>query len=265
MKEKGTRLDGALAWLPALGLCLALPLAAGAQQTAPEAESAKRGPDEIWVLDSDKDGVPDLVEVLHRTSASDPAARPSIDLTDSDRDGVPDATEKLHGTNATNTKDFPVPALPDSDGDALPDVIEILQGRDPAVPDKPQPEANFEGSACQPGFAPAGTNSRLCVEVAANNAVRFDTAAEHCQQKEARICSYGDFYYFFVHSNQDASHNPFAAWIGDIVGDDLVLVGNAAVTSETDPDNRNFEGVRNRLDAPSGRHYWCCHDLDPNP
>jgi peptidoglycan hydrolase-like protein with peptidoglycan-binding domain len=74
-------------------------------------------------LDSDNDGVPDIIEVLEGTSTTDATA-----ATDTDGDGVPDYVEELAGTDpAVATAPFPT----DTDGDGVPDVVETAQGTSP--------------------------------------------------------------------------------------------------------------------------------------
>jgi hypothetical protein len=261
-EERGRFRTVSPAWL-APAFCLAL---LPAVQAAPAAGDKKAQPAPEWTIDSDGDRVPDLVEAFYRTSASDPAERPQGDLRDTDRDGVPDAVERAHGKNPLDPASFPVPVLPDSDGDATPDINEILAGRDPLAADRPAPEVEpaFVTGACRGGFIPAraGGANRLCIRSLALSAWRYDDAAADCQNRESRLCSYEDLFYFYRFGAGVVSHNPLGAWIGNMTGDGEVLCGNRAITGDGDGDRFDFEGTCGKA-AGDPRQYWCCHDLDP--
>jgi|GEM_PF-1642630 gliding motility-associated-like protein len=71
--------------------------------------------------DSDRDGVPDSVEIQQGTNPNVAGAL------DTDGDGVPDYIEVQQGTNPN------VPGALDTDGDGVPDYIEVQQGTNPSV------------------------------------------------------------------------------------------------------------------------------------
>ncbi|MDD4440727.1 MAG: hypothetical protein PHX41_02410, partial [Kiritimatiellae bacterium] len=107
----------------------------------PNSQERALGTD-VWLADSDGDGLSDTDEVERHGSSplladSDGDGLSDYDeverhgssplLTDSDGDGVPDRDEvELHGTD---------PMLADSDGDGMDDTYELFFGQDPLAPD----------------------------------------------------------------------------------------------------------------------------------
>jgi hypothetical protein len=260
----------------ALLVLAARPGLVGAHTSEPAAKAERPSMDEAWRIDSDGDGVADLVEAFYRTSAYDRAERPAIDLRDTDGDGVPDLTERAHGKNPADARQYPVPELPDTDGDGAPDIHEILAGKDPFSADGPAPVAKERGSEataapaqpndpgfvtnfCRPGFQRSDPAGRLCIQIAANNARAYDVASAICRDRESRVCTYEDLFYRFLFSDGDAAYNPLGAWLGTMTGDGEVLCGNKSIIVDGDGDEDDFEGTCSKHDL---RIFWCCHDLD---
>ncbi len=73
-------------------------------------------------IDTDKDGLPDAVEIKYGTGMNDP---------DSDKDGMDDGWEFYHGLNPFDDAD----AFEDTDGDEFSNLEEFNEGSDPNDPD----------------------------------------------------------------------------------------------------------------------------------
>jgi gliding motility-associated-like protein len=124
---------------------------------------------EIITNDSDKDGVPDDVEITDGTDPSDPT-----DFKDSDGDGVPDFVENEDGTNPNDPSDYL-----DTDGDDVPDYVENQQETDPNdgtdfldtdgddIPDYIQQRAitEFVGQSIETAWGTLATELKLPTEV----------------------------------------------------------------------------------------------------
>jgi len=76
-------------------------------------------------IDSDGDGIPDGIELLHDLNPLEPNL-PSEVQPDGDSDGLSDSVENKYGTN---------PAEADGDRDQLSDAYELMLGQDPTRPD----------------------------------------------------------------------------------------------------------------------------------
>lgn len=168
-------------------------------------------------------------------------------LQDTDGDGYPDKTEQIGGTDPFDATDYP------GSGDTQTTSPQSVSKGGSLI--SPSNVAGFPTSSCRPGFRQAG--ARLCISTNVQNADRFDQAVHFCRDQRARVATYGDLFYLYVHSGLDATYNPNGKWIGNIVGDDDVFVGNRSITFNNDPDMWNFEGVGKKWDS---RNYWCAHD-----
>jgi hypothetical protein len=83
-------------------------------------------------LDSDQDGIPDMVEAGDGPIAdSDADGKPDFIDTDSDNDGLSDEVENLGPDGTPNTGDETDPTNSDSDGDGVIDLVEVAYGSDP--------------------------------------------------------------------------------------------------------------------------------------
>jgi hypothetical protein len=163
--------------------------------------------------------------------------------------------------------------LEDTDGDRYPDLTESLERTNPLDPksypgsqqevtseemtDAERFGADFPVPFCRAGFQQAG--ARLCISTNLLNAESFANAMVICRDRFARVASYGDLRYLYLRSSLDAAYDPNGRWIGDFVGDDRALCGNASVTFDNDPDIGNFEGECSRFDL---RSFWCAHDRE---
>ena len=76
--------------------------------------------------DTDGDGHPDWVEDIAGSDKNDPNSVPK----DTDGDGVPDVVERNQGTNPKDANDFR-----DTDKDGVPDYVEAIDGTDPKKAD----------------------------------------------------------------------------------------------------------------------------------
>ena len=88
--------------------------------------------DETDFFDKDGGGAPDYIEQVLFPNSGLPATNPedaSDDLQDTDRDGVPDYLELQAGTNAQDATSYP-----DTDGDKVPDYVENQNGTNPEDP-----------------------------------------------------------------------------------------------------------------------------------
>ncbi|KAI9549913.1 hypothetical protein GHT06_004498 [Daphnia sinensis] len=74
----------------------------------------------LYLIDTDKDGVPDYIEVRDQTDPTD-----KLDYKDTDKDGVPDYQENIDKTNPNAASEFM-----DTDSDGVPDYIENRDGSD---------------------------------------------------------------------------------------------------------------------------------------
>jgi hypothetical protein len=83
----------------------------------------------------------------------------------------------------------------------------------------------------------------------------------NCRNQYGRVATYGDLYYLYRNTIQDASYNPNGKWLGpELTADDQALCGNADITQDRDGDQSNFEGTCNKGDW--WRAYWCAHDKE---
>lgn len=90
-----------------------------------EKEQGTNKEDATDFLDTDGDGIPDYIE---RDMGTDPATE--TPYTDTDKDGFADWVEYIGKTNMTQVADHPL----DSDHDNVPDIVEMLQGTNPNDP-----------------------------------------------------------------------------------------------------------------------------------
>jgi hypothetical protein len=113
-------------------------------------------------------------------------------------------------------------------------------------------------ASCPSGFRQIG--DRLCVNSLKNAARIFQVAQLTCQNRGARVATYGDLFYVYATSSFDHLYDPNGKWIGpEPITDDRALCGNRSITSELDPDSGNFDGICNvRTDS---REFWCATDL----
>jgi hypothetical protein len=158
-----------------------------------------------------------------------------IRLVDSDGDTFPDVTEELEKTDPHDRRDFP--------------------GRQQAL--RRDKDSGFPNISCRAGFLQAG--SRLCISEEIQGNDTFQDATFLCRNQRAYVCGYAELRFLYLFTDMDASFNASGRWLGDWTGDDQVLCGNRAITSDNDPDIANFEGTCDRGDF---RAYWCCHDDD---
>jgi len=82
--------------------------------------------DALQAVDTDRDGVPDYIEIRE---GSDPAD--ALSVIDTDNDGIADYIESLAGSDPINPMSLPA----DTDNDGVPDVVEQIQGTDPTLVD----------------------------------------------------------------------------------------------------------------------------------
>ena len=116
--------------------------------------------------------------------------------------------------------------------------------------------AGFPTANCRPGFGAAGP--RLCI-TPAQNATTYPRAASICRDMRGYVATYEDFFYLYTHTPGVAAFNANGKWMGNFVDDDRVLCGNKDVTSTTDPDINNFEGVCSKWQV---RPFHCAHDRE---
>jgi hypothetical protein len=163
-------------------------------------------------------------------------------LVDTDGDTFPDLTEERRGTNPLDGKDFPGAEL------QVPNEEETSM--------KPANVSGFPTGSCRPGYIQAGP--RLCISQKPRDENYYDDAIVDCRKQGGRVATYGDLYYLYIVTTQDATYDPKDKWIGNIVGDDDMLYGNKSITRNNDPDIYNFEGIN--TNKSKKRMYWCAHD-----
>ena len=117
------------------------------------------------------------------------------------------------------------------------------------------PAGGFPTGSCRMGFVQRG--ARLCISNQVQGARTYQNASVHCRGLRSHVCTYDDLAYIYASTTADATYDPNGRWIGNMTGDDQVLCGNRAVTSNNDPDIMNFENSCNKNNS---RAYWCCHD-----
>ena len=117
----------------------------------------------------------------------------------------------------------------------------------------------FPATSCRPGFQQIG--QRLCISISAFNERPFDEAMRTCRNSRARVATYGDLYYLYKEApSLAAAYDPFNHWMGeDLVSDNGALAGNDHITSSTDSDIKDFEGVYYK---GFSRPFWCAHDRE---
>lgn len=160
----------------------------------------------------------------------------------------------------------------DSDGDGFRDYQELLGGSDPFdaenIPDAaPRVTAQTKqeiiahsgvpNPTCRTGFWQVGT---LCIDSTIQSPDQFANVMFYCQNRRARVATYGDLYYVYWNAiGLRAHYNPDGKWIGPgLISDDNALCGNRVVDTNPDNDVFNFEGTCHKFDS---RAYWCVHDL----
>jgi hypothetical protein len=124
--------------------------------------------------------------------------------------------------------------------------------------EKPSMQSNaaVPSPTCRAGFRQIGNT--LCISSDVQSADQFPNALFYCQDKRARVASYGDLYYLYWYARfLRSAYNANGRWIGpSLIGDDTALCGNS--NTDTDGQVFNFEGTCNKFDY---RGYWCAHDL----
>ena len=127
-------------------------------------------------------------------------------------------------------------------------------------PNLQEPSAQLLGDVssptCRAGFRQVGNT--LCISSDVQPADQVANAMFYCQDKRARVASYGDLYYLYWYATSlRAAYNANQRWIGpNLISDDHALCGNS--NTDTDAQVFNFEGTCNKFDL---RGYWCAHDL----
>jgi hypothetical protein len=109
---------------------------------------------------------------------------------------------------------------------------------------------------CRAGFRQIGNT--LCISSDVQAADHFANVLFYCQDKRARVASYGDLYYLYWYAQSlRVVYNANGRWIGPgLISDDNALCGNSDTI--TDAQVFNFEGTCNKFNI---RGYWCAHDL----
>lgn len=163
-------------------------------------------------------------------------------------------------------------ALYDSDNDTFPDVTESLFGTDPNNPDSHPGSASGSPSEGETFISTRGgfpdyycrsdyrqVDKGLCISWDVQGPHTYPQAAAKCHHKKGRVATFEDFSYLFIYSHLDADYNPKGKWIGNMVANNKVLCGNRHISSNNDPDIKDFEGECNKKYK---KEYWCVHDRE---
>lgn len=114
----------------------------------------------------------------------------------------------------------------------------------------------FPTGSCRPGFGQA--KPRLCVNSSTPANYGYASAQNYCRDRRSRVCTREDYSYIFGGPNPPSAYfNPKDYWLGNTVGDDQALCGNADVTWQWDNDRFNFDGTCSVTDK---KRFRCCHD-----
>jgi len=107
----------------------------------------------------------------------------------------------------------------------------------------PASAVGFSTTSCRAGFQQIG--QRLCISVNAFNERRFEEAMRTCRNSRAHVATYGDLYYLYKEApSLAAAYDPHLHWIGeDMATDNGAMYGNKHITSSTDSNINDFEGL----------------------
>ena len=162
-------------------------------------------------------------------------------LFDTDNDTFPDLTEELAGTDPYDADS--VPSFPEED-----EQNEISSGH---------AKSGVQRSSCLSGYYVHSLASRLCISWPPRGPRNYTSATVDCRKQGARVTTHEDLVYMYLQTDWDRFLNPVGRWIGNIVGDNAVMVGNRDITFNNDPDIWNFDGITDKF---TSRYYICAHD-----